>query len=579
MTFVLQGIGTSKGIAIGKVTLISQGQPEIEEYFIPPSERRREIQRYRKAWNAAKNELAQIKSRIPKGTASDVAAFIDSHLLMLEDSALNRVPVDLIRQRGCNSEWALKMQRDAIVRVFDAIEDEYLRTRKDDVDYVVNRVLMSLSVGPHGGRQKAGKPLHGQIVCADDLSPEDTVLMQHHGIAGVITEHGGPLSHTAILARSLSIPAVVGLHAARQYLLDDEELVLDGSTGVVIAEPTKSMVRYYRSRQRRAVVYESARKKLTMANVATTDGKRVRLSANVELPEDVSAAVRVGAQGVGLYRTEYLFMNRKQLPDEREQLLAYTKIVSALKGAPVTIRTLDLGADKHVDGMRPGAPVTTNPALGVRAIRLCLRDPDLFVPQIRAIMRASATGPVRLMIPMLSNVQELFQVKNIISHCAQDLNRDGLAFDPDMPIGAMIEVPAAALCADHFARHVDFLSIGTNDLIQYTIAIDRIDDEVNYLYDPMHPAVLKLVMTTIRAANKNSIPVAMCGEMAGDTSYTRLLLGMGLREFSVHPNALLEVKQIINQSHYETVRKKTQRILRTMKKENRAALLDDMNTD
>jgi phosphotransferase system enzyme I (PtsI) len=297
----------------------------------------------------------------------------------------------------------------------------------------------------------------------------------------------------------------------------------------------------------------------------------------VELPADLETAVQVGAQGVGLYRTEYLFMNRDAPPDEDEQYQAYTEVVRAGEGAPVTIRTLDLGADKQVDGARPGAPSSSNPALGLRAIRLCLKEPGLFRPQLRAILRASAHSPVRMMVPMLSTTSELAQVLELVKMCRRELDDEGQPYDRSMPIGAMIEVPAAAICADIFARELDFLSIGTNDLIQYTIAIDRVDDEVNYLYDPLHPAVLRLIQMTIQSGRKMGIPVAMCGEMAGDARYTRLLLGMGLKEFSVHPNALLEVKQVITESHVGESRKFTQRVMRVIKSTTRSALLEEMN--
>ena len=577
MTFALHGIGTSKGIAIGRVHSIGRSQPEVSEYQLDKKEVRAEISRYSRAIKLAKRELASVKQRIPKDTASDVSAFIDTHLLMMEDSALTTVPMELIKDRQCNAEWALKTQRDSIVAVFDAMDDAYLRTRKDDVDHVVNRILYALMEQEQPSAEIGGGGLVGKIVCAQDLSPEDTVLMQHEKVAGVITEFGGPLSHTAILARSLRIPAVVGLHVAGQYLREDDMVIVDGRQGVVLVDPTRAMLAHYRARQREIERFRVERYKLRRARVITTDGERVGLQANVELPEDVSAATEAGAEGIGLYRTEFLFMNRQRLPDEEEQYLTYRDMVDALGGAPVTIRTSDLGADKQVDGVRPGAPVTTNPALGVRAVRLCLKEPELFMPQIRAIMRASAHGPIRMMIPMLSNIQELFQVLSIVDLCGKELEQEGIDFDRALPIGAMIEVPAAALCADMFARHTDFLSIGTNDLIQYTMAIDRIDDEVNYLYDPLHPAVLKLIQMTIRAGQKAGIPVAMCGEMAGDASYTRLLLGMGLREFSVHPNALLEIKQAINQSHFGKIRKLTQRIMRSVKPSNRAALLDEMN--
>jgi len=577
MTLALHGISASKGIAIGKVYIVDRGQLEIPEYALPRKYVEAEVERFRAGLEAAREELRAIREHIPSDVATDVAAFIDTHLLMLEDSALTKAPVELIRARQCNAEWALKVQRDALVSVFEAMDDAYLRTRKDDVDHVVNRIQRILLHRDKPAHPQGDARLAGRVVLADDLTPADTVLMQHQGIAAFLTEFGGPNSHTAILARSLRIPAVVGLHQARQYLRDDETVVVDGRQGVVVVNPSRAITRHFRERQKDIERYRTARRKLRHAPVVTADAQHITLQANVELPSDIDLAVQVGAQGVGLYRTEFLFMNREQPPSEEEQYEAYVALVRRLGGATVTIRTLDLGADKQVDGGRPGAPATANPALGLRAVRLCLRDPGLFRPQLRAIMRASAEGPVRMMIPMLSNTQELLQVVHIVKECRRELRREGAAFDEHMPVGAMIEVPAAAVCADLFARHLDFLSIGTNDLIQYTIAIDRIDDEVNYLYDPLHPAVLRLVQLTIRAGERAQVPVAMCGEMAGDARYTRLLLGLGLREFSVHPNTLLEVKQVINESNLADLKKYAQRIMRVVRPAARAALIEEIN--
>jgi len=456
------------------------------------------------------------------------------------------------------------------------MEDSYLRTRKDDIDHVVTAVQMRL-MHTDTPISHADGSFAGKIVFADDLTPADTVLMQHQGVVALVTEFGGPNSHTAILARSLRIPAVVGLHNAGPYLRENDTLIIDGRQGVVLVDPDDQMVRHYEKLQRQIERIHSARRKLRFAPTVTSDGEPIVLQANVELPADLDAAVQVGAQGVGLYRTEYLFMNRATQPDEEEQYQAYTEIGRAGEGSPVTIRTLDLGADKQVDGTRPGAPMTSNPALGLRAVRLCLKEPTLFRPQLRAILRASAHSPVRMMIPMLSTTGELAQVLDLVKSCRQELDNEGQPYDEAMPIGAMIEVPAAAICADIFARELDFLSIGTNDLIQYTIAIDRVDDEVNYLYDPLHPAVLRLIQMTISAGEKMGIPVAMCGEMAGDTRYTRLLLGMGLKEFSVHPNSLLEVKQVITESRVAESRKFTQRVMRVIKSTTRSALLEEMN--
>ncbi len=576
MPFTLRGISASKGIAIGRAHIVERGQIEVVERAIPAAEVEAEVARLRKALRAARAQLRAVKRRIPPDSAGDIAAFIDAHLLMLDDPAFTRAPVAMIRERRCNAEWALKTQRDALVAVFEAMDDPYLRTRKVDVDQVVNRVQRILLAGEVPQPVDAPR-LAGRIVVADDLTPADTVLMQYQGVAGLLTESGGPSSHTAILARSLRIPAVVGLHEARTYLRDDELLIIDGREGVVLAEPTPTILRHYRALQRSIERHRVARRKLRRAPAVTADGDPVVLEANVELPADIEAAREGGAAGVGLYRTEFLFMNRDHPPDEEEQFKDYLRLVKALAGAPITIRTLDLGADKEVDGARPEGPSFANPALGLRAVRLCLREQALFRPQLRAILRASAFGPVRLMIPMLSSIQELHQVREVLEDCRRELRREGVAFDERMPVGAMIEVPAAAVCADMFARELDFFSIGTNDLIQYAIAIDRVDDQVTYLYDPLHPAVLRLIQTTIRAGRKAGIPVAMCGEMAGDTRYTRLLLGLGLREFSVHPNALLEVKQIIRDSHIGELRRLTRRVMRAVKPSTREALIDTIN--
>ena len=576
MTFTIHGISASKGIAIGRVYTVDRGRPEATERSLEPSQIEAEVERFDRAVDAARLELRAVKARIPAGTPKEIAAFIDTHLLMLDDEAISRAPVTYIREMRCNAEWALKLECDALVAVFDAMDDPYLRTRKDDVEHVVNRVLIHLQ---RECRKKPppGETAAGRIIYAADLTPADTVLMQHQGVAGFMTEFGGPNSHTAILARSLNIPAVVGLHRSATLLRDGDEVVLDGRQGVVIVSPADIVKRFYARRQREIERIRTARRKLRSTPTVTADGEAVVLQANVELPGESVGAVRDGAAGVGLYRTEFLFMNRRDPPNEQEQFDAYSELVAGMQGAPVTIRTLDLGADKQVDGARPDAPATSNPALGLRAVRLCLKEQSLFRPQIRAILRASAHGPVRMMIPMLANTNELDQVLRIVRDCKGELDARGEGYDATMPVGAMIEVPAAAICADIFARRLDFFSIGTNDLIQYTIAIDRIDDEVSYLYDPLHPAVLRLVAITIAAGRKAGIPVAMCGEMAGDARYTKLLLGMGLREFSVHPNALLEVKQIIGETRIAPARKLVRRILRSTRSATRLALVDELN--
>ncbi len=550
MTISLQGVSVSRGIAIGQVHIIQHDQLDVREYSIRNTRLDDEILRLNDAISEARLQLRAIRDHIPVSTSVDISAFIDTHLLMLEDNALTEEPKRIIKERLCNAEWALKLQRDALVNVFNEMADSYLSTRKDDVDHVVNRILRILLKQKPLLHEVPDSHLKNKIILADDLTPADTVLMQHYGIAAFATEFGGPTSHTAILARSLGIPAIVGLHNAKRFIKSDDQIIIDGSTGIVLINPERSIQHYYEKRQREVRRYYSSLSKLKNAPTKTLDGISVNLMANIELPKDFETVRDVGAKGVGLYRTEFMYMNRDTPPDEEEHFETYMKVLDALRGLPLTIRTLDLGADKQVDGAgRQTGPVRSNPALGLRAVRLCLKEPELFRPQLRAIMRVSAFGPVRIMIPMLTNTQEMTQVLHMIEDIKSELDQASVKYDPDLKVGGMIEVPASAVCADIFAKQLDFLSIGTNDLIQYTMAIDRVNDEVNYLYDPLHPAVLRLIHSTIEAGNKAGIPVAMCGEMAGEIEHTRLLLGLGLREFSVHPATLLEIKQIINSTN------------------------------
>lgn len=548
MTLSLHGMGVSRGIAIGRVHIIERDRLDIPEYHIEKAQIETEARRLLEAVTQAKQQLRAIRDHIPATTSPGIAPFIDTHLLMLDDAVLTQEPLRLIRSSGHNAEWALKLQRDALVHVFDEMEDAYLRTRKDDIDHVVNRILRILLKHKPLKHEEPGSRLNGYILIADDLAPADTVLMQHHGIVAFVTEYGGPTSHTAILARSLAVPAVISIHDARQIAREDDLVIVDGNAGVMLIDPDELSLQYYRQQQQEDKKYYASLIQLKEAPARTRDGEPVRLQANIELPRDFETVREVGASGVGLYRTEFLYMNRESPPEEEEHYETYLGVLDTMAGLPLTIRTLDLGADKQVDGGRQEGPVQSNPALGLRAIRLCLKEPSLFRPQLRAILRASAHGEVRLMIPMLSNIQETRQVLEMVEDIKAELTRQKLKFDENIPVGAMVEVPAAAICADIFAGELDFLSIGTNDLIQYTMAIDRVDDEVNYLYEPLHPAVLRLINMTLAAGARADIPVAMCGEMAGDNRFTQLLLGLGLREFSVHPAYLLEVKKTIIES-------------------------------
>lgn len=576
MTFSLHGVAVSRGIAIGHVHIVERNQLEITERRLQADEIDAEVDRLYQAVSLARHHLRDVREHIPPSTPIEIAAFIDTHLLMLEDAAFSDEPARIIRNTQCNAEWAVKLQRDALVQVFDEMDDAYLRTRKDDVDNVVDRIIRNLQQHQPLSHEVPDQKLKDMIILASDLTPADLVLLQHHGVAGFITEFGGETSHMSILARSLGIPGVVGVHHARRYILEDETIIVDGENGVVVGAADDKILEDYREQQAARQRYIAGLQVLREAPAVTLDGVAIDLHANVELARDFDAVRDVGASGVGLYRTEFIFMNRGDYPDEDEHFNTYRQMIDALEGAPLTIRTADIGADKTLDFDHEG-PLAANPALGLRAIRLCLREPSLFWPQLRAIIRASAFGPVRMMIPMLSSIDEVSQVKDIVSTIRNEFLRRAIKFDPQMPIGGMIEVPSAAICADFFAAELDFLSIGTNDLIQYAVAIDRVNDEVSYLYDPLNPGVLRLISMTLEAGREHSIPVAMCGEMAGDRRYTRLLLGLGLTEFSVHPAALLEIKHLINTSKFEHCQALAAELLAASDTQRRRQLLAELD--
>jgi phosphotransferase system enzyme I (PtsI) len=544
------GIASGLGIAIGRTYLLPRRLEPVTPRRIAAAEIDAEIQRYRSAVRRAISRLQAVRDQIPDNTPTDIVEFVDTHLLMMADKALSDVPIESIRSQRCSAEWALQLRRDALIRVFESMEDPYLRTRRDDLDHVVQRIQSELAARP----EESAEDLSGRILLAEDLTPADLILFHHRGVVGFITEYGGPMSHTAILARSLGLPALMGARGATGCLRHDEDLILDANVDVALTDCDHAIRQYYQAKQARARKRVLDLRLLRNVPAITLDGIELELMANIELPQDLEAALDNGASGVGLYRTEFLYMNRDAPPDEEEQFQAYAAIVRRLRGRPITIRTLDLGADKHLDSS--GQIAASNPALGLRAIRLCLKEPELFRPQLRAILRASALGPVKLMLPMLTNVWEAMQAHALIEDEMRSLRAAGIAFDEDLAIGGMIEVPAAALAADSLAEQFDFLSIGTNDLIQYTLAIDRIDDEVNYLYDPLHPAVLILIQRVLDAGGRHGIPVSMCGEMAGEIRYIPLLLGMGLRSFSMQPNSLLDAKRIVRELDSEQLRQR-----------------------
>jgi len=551
--FTLHASGVGSGIAIGVARIIRRAARETPEYAVEPGRVDAEIARLRAAAQRAAASLCAVREQLPANVPEEIASILGVHLLLIEDPALVEQPAAIIREQRINAEAALARHADALEAFFKDLRDPYLSGKSVDVAQVIHRIQDELleADAPGGDAPAAGEDWAGEIIVADDLSPADTIDLKRRRIAAFVTDLGGPISHTAILARSMRIPAIVGLHGATAYLRTGDVLIIDGKRGVVLVNPDAAALAAYQRRREKILRRIQALDSLRDAEAVTLDGESVELLVNIELPDELAAGLANNAHGVGLYRTEFLFMNRAGLPGEEEQFEVYADVVKRARRM-VTIRTLDLGADKQVDGGRidrdpnRGADAAaTNPALGRRAIRLCLHDLGLFKPQLRAIYRASAFGRVRIMVPMVSNIEELNQLFALLDQIKRDLRSDGVDFDPGAPVGGMIEVPAAAVAADLFAHKLDFLSIGTNDLIQYTLAIDRIDDEVNYLYDPLHPSVLRLIKNTIDAGKAAGIPVSMCGEMAGDAAYTRILLGLGLREFSMDPASLLEVKRQI----------------------------------
>ena len=575
MNFVLHGHPVSSGITVGYAHLVSTARLEVAHYEIAPEAVDTEVLRFDRAMLAAQEELAALKSHIPPGSPAEFEAFLDLHRMILNDSALAMAPRQLIRKRRANAEWALVQQMERLVERFEEIDDAYLRERKADVQQAVERVLKKLM-----GGQTLSPPAISEeeklIVVAHDLSPADMILFKRHRFGGFVTDVGGVTSHTAIVARSLGIPAIVGLHHAYETITEGEVVIVDGERGLLIVNPDPLVLSEYRARQTEIKAERKRLKRLKSTPAATVDGTPIELFANIELPQDMPEVLEAGAQGVGLFRTEFMFLNRKDLPGEEEQFEAYREVAKAMQGRPVVLRTLDLGADKALNGS--GEPHTMpNPAMGLRAIRFCLAEPQMFLTQLRAILRASHYGNVRVLLPMLAHAHEIDQTLALIHQAKTQLDERRQPYAKDIQIGGMIEIPAAALALPIFMRRLNFLSIGTNDLIQYTLAIDRTDDSVAHLYDPLHPAVLTLVAGTIQTATRGGVPVAVCGEMAGDLQLTRLLLGLGLRNFSMHPSQLLPIKERILRTNLAEVQALAQRVLRASDPAKTRDLLAKLN--
>ncbi|MDC7702212.1 phosphoenolpyruvate--protein phosphotransferase [Vogesella indigofera] len=574
MSIVLHGVPIGGGIAIGRAHLLSQSMDDVVHYSIDDHEIAAEQQRFDQAVRATRKQLEMLWGSIPENAPAELGAFLSLHIMLLSDVTLTRDPRELIASLRCNAEWALKQQCDTLIEQFDAIEEDYLRERKHDVLQVVERVFKNL--GGHTTELQLSEGLDGDaILVAHDLSPADMVYFKDSNVAAFVTDVGGATSHTAILGRSLDLPSVIALHHARELVREDELIIVDGQQGVLLINPEATVLAEYRRRQRACV---EARRKLSSirnTDAITEDGTPIELLANIELPQDAANVLQAGAVGVGLFRSEFLFLGRDNLPSEDEQFDAYRMVAELTGGAPVTVRTMDLGADKSPRWLNH--QLAENPALGLTGIRLCLAEPLMFRAQLRALLRASAFGKIRILFPMINSLGELKQSLTQLEYAKAELRAEGIAFAEAVEVGAMIEIPSAALVVGSFIKHVDFLSIGTNDLIQYTLAIDRNDDTVSHLYDPIHPAVLKLISYTIKTASKAGVPVSVCGEMAGDARLTRLLLGMGLRRFSMHPANLLDVKQQVLSSHLDEVGPHVARMLRSEDPDRIADLLQQLN--
>jgi phosphoenolpyruvate-protein phosphotransferase (PTS system enzyme I) len=557
MSFCVHGLTVSRGVAIGRAVIVASSRLDVAHYFIKPDQVQAEIDRLRQARDAVAEEIGRVQQGLSSLASHDahpeLAALLDVHLMLLQDEQLTSGVKHWIVERHYNAEWALTTQLEVIARQFDEMEDPYLRERKADLEQVVERMLrvmrgVSSPVASPAAQEQLLDPAIDVplVLVAHDLSPADMLQFKQSVFAGFVTDVGGKTSHTAIVARSMDIPAVVGARSASHLVSQDDWVIIDGDAGVVIVDPSPVVLAEYGFKQRQGEIERERLSRLRNTPAVTLDGQRVELLANIEQPDDAAAAIKAGAVGVGLFRTEFLFMGRNgRLPDEEEQYQSYRRAVEGMQGLPVTIRTVDIGADKPLDR----SPVRAgddhlNPALGLRAIRWSLSEPGMFLAQLRAIRRAAAHGPINLLIPMLAHASEIRQTLTLIRKASDQLDARGVAHGQPR-LGAMIEIPAAALTIPLFLRHFDFLSIGTNDLIQYTLAIDRADEAVAHLYDPVHPAVLQLVASVIAQARAAGKGVSVCGEMAGDVAMTRLLLGLGLRSFSMHPSQILAVKQQI----------------------------------